>query len=201
MAKKNTDIAQVRDSLFSSSEPILLFSHPHPDGDSIGSTVGLYHILRAWGKDVQPVIGPVPVAYRFLVRDLKCALPPVDARGKAVVVLDCGDLRRLELGGQDFAGATRVINIDHHLNNQFFGDINFVDPSAAAVGLLIFEVFGADKISPEAANALFTALYTDTGRFSYSNTDPRALFAAARLTEAGANPHAIYTNIYESRMP
>ncbi|MTI94472.1 MAG: hypothetical protein FH749_03150 [Firmicutes bacterium] len=93
-----------------------------------------------------------------------------------------------------------MINIDHHQNNQQFGNLNLIDTTAAATGLLVFELFADfNMFDVPIATALFTALYTDTGRFSYANTDSRALSAAARLVALGANPSSVYRAVYETR--
>lgn len=201
MSRNNTDLAIIRHTLESCHEPILIFSHPSPDGDSVGSTIGLSLILKALGKRVFPVVaGQVPATYRFLVNNLDVLRPPVDVQGKMAVVLDCSDLKRLEQTGQTLAAASKVINLDHHLNNEYFGAMNYVDPSAAAVGLIIYEMFsGCAACSKEAALALFTALYTDTGRFSYSNTDARCLKAAAELVRIGADPQTVFNEVYQNK--
>lgn len=197
---RNSELVLIQEILLKAQEPICIFSHPYPDGDSIGSTVGLYYLLRGLGKEVFPVMSrPLPGIYDFLLAGLPILEPPVDIRGKIAVILDCGDLRRLHQTGQTLTDAAMVINIDHHLNNEYFGDYNFVDASAAAVGLIIHEMFQASAYSTEVAEALFCALYTDTGRFSYSNADARALSTGAELIKLGANPQRIFNEVYQNR--
>lgn len=198
---RNSDLVLIREILMKAQVPICIFSHPYPDGDSIGSTIGLYYLLRNLGKEVCPALSrPLPGVYDFLLAGLPILEPPVDVRGKIAVILDCGDLKRLHQTGQSLTDAAMVINIDHHLNNEFFGDYNFVDASAAAVGLIIHEMFQASAAyNTEVAEALFCALYTDTGRFSYSNADARALSTGAELIKLGANPQRIFNEVYQNR--
>lgn len=191
----------VRDCLFGAPGKVYVLGHPHPDGDSLGSIVGLSLVLQARGVEAIPVSsGPMPARYEFLTQHVSFAPAPVDATGATVAVLDCGDLMRLQELGQTLTGALTVVNIDHHQGNPRFGNLNLVDPSAAATGLLIWEVFG-EGLNAQAAQALFTAIYTDTGRFSYPNTDARALQAAASLVELGANPSQVFQAIYETLSP
>lgn len=200
MDKRNTDLEQIREFLLAAAGPVYITSHPFPDGDSIGSTVGLYHYLTARGVQAFPVLpGPVPEVYEFLVSGLELLHPPLNVQGEIVVVLDCSDLKRLQDWGQLLAEAAWVINIDHHLNNDFFGDMNYVDPSAAAVGQILHNMFAATQYSQAVAQALFTALFTDTGRFSFSNTDVSVLRAGARMVELGASPSGVFNSVYQNR--
>ena len=201
MATKNTELALIRDALLGAREPIFIFSHPSPDGDSIGSTLGVYGILTAAGIKAQPVLPDLPRVYEFLADGIKILKPPVDLKNKIALVLDCGDLARLQQSGLSLDGAVKVINIDHHLHNDFFGDLNYVDSKAAAVGEIIHQIFGnfPQYYSPRVAEALYTALVTDTGRFSYSNTSAEVLRAAATLVEWGACPQKVYNHLYENR--
>ena len=196
----NSGLAEIREILLSYTAPVYIFSHQHPDGDSVGSTVGLYYLLRQAGVRAIPVLpAPHPEIYGFMLGNLEILTPPVDIRGRTAVVLDCGSLQRLGETGQSLEGAARVINIDHHLNNQMFGDYNYVDSRAAAVGQIIYNMFAHDPFPPEAAQALFTAVYTDTGRFSYSNTTSATLASAADLVELGANPQRVYNEIHQNK--
>src|SRR5690554_5691493 len=116
---RNSELFQIREILLKAQEPICIFSHPQPDGDSIGSTIGLYYLLRGLGKEVYPALSrPLPGIYDFLLAGLPILESPLDVQEKLAVVLDCGDLKRLHQTGQSLTDATMVINIDHHLNNE-----------------------------------------------------------------------------------
>lgn len=201
MATTNTELALIRETLLGAREPVYILSHPFPDGDSIGSTLGVCGILTAAGIEAQAVLDTVPRAYEFLAGDSKIIQPPADLMGKIALVLDCGDLARLQQAGHSLEGAVKVINIDHHLHNEYFGDLNYVDSKAAAVGEIIHEMFRDYRqyYTPRNAEALYTALVTDTGRFSYSNTTARVLLAAAALVELGACPQKVYNHLYQNR--
>lgn len=196
----NNDLAHIRQALLGAEAPVVILSHPSPDGDSIGSTIGAHGILTAAGVEAISVLPELPSIYDFLTTDINIAAPPVDLKGKIALVLDCGDHSRLP-AGQSLEGAALVINIDHHLHNDYFGDLNYVDSNAAAVGELIYTIFRDDPqyFSPVTAEALYTALVTDTGGFCYSNTSARALWAAGTLVDWGARPHMVYRHLYESK--
>jgi phosphoesterase RecJ-like protein len=198
--RSNSDLKEIKELLLSCRDRVYIFSHPYPDGDSIGSTMGLYHLLRSAGVQAVPVLPPpLPRSYEFLLSGAEVLSPPVDIAGGTAVVLDCGDLRRLRETGQSLEGAARIINIDHHLNNDMFGDYNYVDCQAAAVGQILLAMFAGSPCPPPAAEALYTAMYTDTGRFSYSNTSADALAAAAELVKSGARPQRVFNEIYQNR--
>lgn len=201
MAKKNTELAQIRDYLLAAEASVFILSHPFPDGDSIGSSLGAHRILTAAGIKSQPVLSDLPKVYEFLAADTQIIKPPANLQGQIALVLDCGDLARLRQAGHSLDGAAKVINIDHHLHNELFGDFNYVDSKAAAVGQIIHQMFCdfPQYYTPQAAEALYIALVTDTGRFSYSNTTAEALRAAANLVELGACPQQVYNQIYQNR--
>lgn len=201
MATKNTELAQIRDYLLSAEATVFILSHPFPDGDSIGSSLGAHWILTAAGIKSQPVLPDLPKVYEYLAADTLIVRPPANLQGQIALVLDCGDLARLRQAGHSLEGAAKVINIDHHLHNEYFGDFNYVDSKAAAVGQIIHEMFCdfPQYYTSQAAEALYTALVTDTGRFSYSNTTAEALRAAANLVELGACPQLVYNQIYQNR--
>jgi len=181
----------------------VLAAHINPEGDAIGSALGLARILVDLGKTAAAYTrDPVPKAVSFLpgaetaIRDV-AALPPAEA----VIVLDCGDLER---AGKEFAGQIRgrpTLNLDHHRTNTRFGQANWVDPEASSTGEMITLLAQAMKlrISPAAATCLYTAILTDTGSFQFSNTTPRALRAAADLIEAGASAAAVADYYYHSK--
>jgi phosphoesterase RecJ-like protein len=187
---------------------VCLTTHVNPDGDGLGSEVGLAHLLRANGGTViiaNPT--PTPPRFEFLFRDL----PGVDKsdqavkeirRADAIVVLDISDLGRL--GGLAAAVRERgamvpVGCIDHHVSPGTLPEgPRYVDPTAAATGELIAEIAMANEwpLTQPAARALYVALLTDTGGFRFSNTHPRTLRIAAELLDRGIDPEAIYLDVY-----
>ncbi len=185
---------------------IAITTHVNPDGDGLGSAVGLVHLLRARGRDA--VIAnptPTPPRFEFLFRDL----PGVDRSGDAVrelrradciVVLDIADTARLgHLGPTVAEHGAPVVCVDHHASPGTLPEgPRYVDPGAAATGELVYEIAVANGWAVEvpAARALYVALVTDTGGFRFSNTHPRTLRIAADLLETGIDPESIYLDVY-----
>ena len=126
--------------------------------------------------------------------------PPEDAAERVVLALDCANERRLGPDPGLLEAAPLVVDIDHHHDNSRFGDVNLVVPDASSTGEILRDVFtDLDvRLTPEIAEALYIAVVTDTGRFQYANTTPRALRLAAELVEAGANVHRVFQDVYEN---
>ncbi|HEX2500427.1 MAG TPA: bifunctional oligoribonuclease/PAP phosphatase NrnA [Methylomirabilota bacterium] len=188
------------------SRRVLLFAHVYPDGDVLGSQLGLGLALRAAGRTVTFACAhPVPDPFNFLpgaadVQQWKTSRNGFDL----VVALDCPDPGRL---GGLLEGArgpdARVLNIDHHGDNRRYGDINWVDTGAAATGEMVYDVVEAVglPLTVDVAVNLYTAIVTDTGSFRYSNTTPKTFRVAARLVELGVDPARVATTVYETREP
>ena len=182
----------------------LLLAHLHPDGDVLGSMLGLGLALMGQGKPVT-LAGPhpVPEPYRFLhgaewIQQWKEAHGAYDV----TVLLDCPDPARTG-GLLDMVRerGTTVVNIDHHQDNRRFGDFNWVDVSAAATGELVYDLLQTLRwpLTPEVATALYTALVTDTGSFRYSNSSAKAFRVAAHLVSEGAAPARVAGELHEGR--
>ena len=185
---------------------VCLTTHVNPDGDGLGSEVGLAHLLLALGVDVT-VANPTPTPERFSF--LFDGLPGIDRTAEAIktlrtadiiVVLDISDLGRLGMLSQTVAGrGVPVACIDHHVSPGTLPDgPRYVDPAAAATGELVCEIALANRwpLTPQVARALYVALITDTGGFRFSNTHPRTLRIAAELLETGLDPEDIYLEVY-----
>jgi phosphoesterase RecJ-like protein len=183
---------------------VLLFAHVYPDGDVLGSQLGLGLALRAGGRAVTFACAhPVPDPFHFLpgaadVQQWKVGRAEFDL----VVALDCPDPGRLGglLDGARGPGA-HVLNIDHHGDNRRYGDVNWVDTRAAATGEMIYDLIeaGGLPLTPDVAVNLYTAIVTDTGSFRYSNTTPKTFRVAAHLVEVGVDPAQVATTVYETR--
>jgi len=184
---------------------ILLTSHSNPDGDAIGSELGLMRALRSQGKRVETWnLDPAPGAYRGLPGATEVHVGGVPPDGfpehfDLVIVLECPGLDRTGLEPQlaDFP----LVNIDHHLGNQGYGVENWVDPDAPAVSVMVLELLLAlgANIDDETASCLHLALVTDTGGFRFANASPRAFRAAAQLVELGARIETVSRWVYESQ--
>jgi len=184
----------------------LLLGHVHPDGDVLGTLLGLGLALEIAGWAVT-FAGPHPVpdVLSFLPGAARWEVWRAAPRTFDVIVLtDCPDHARTEgLLGQARAGQSQVLNIDHHPDNRRYGTIDWIDPSAAATGEMIYELLVALglTVTPEIALCLFTAIHTDTGSFRYSNTTARTFRIAAELTAAGARPALVSDRLYQQRPP
>lgn len=175
--------------LIESKRRFAITSHIRPDGDSLGSSLGLYWLLRALDKEVEVIMrDPVPHSYQQLpgAKDVKVT-PSVAAGYNAVFVIECSDITRpglIDLEKQF------VVNIDHHSTTALFGTINWIDSTASAVGEMIYNLCKATgvRVTREIAECVYTALITDTGSFHYSNTTERTFKVASELVRTGVRP-------------
>ncbi|GAB6060406.1 DHH family phosphoesterase [Desulfonatronum parangueonense] len=177
--------------LFLEQDHFLVAAHNNPDGDALGSTVALGWMLEKLGKTYALYNeSSVPERFSWLrfPSPLRNSLPEWDP--KWYILLDCGDVRRV---GSELAGRLpmdRTVNIDHHISNGGFGSINLVEADRSSVGEMI-GYLGLDldiPLSGPLGEAIYLALVTDTGSFSFENTGPRVLELAARIIRHGLNP-------------
>jgi bifunctional oligoribonuclease and PAP phosphatase NrnA len=196
-----TAIERVADEIRSRNR-FLLTAHEGPDGDALGSLLGLHHLLTQLGKDSVMFLAakefPLPIEYRFLPLEEVFHEAPADMADRAAIFLDCGNIDRMPV---DFLAAEDVftINIDHHHDNTLFGDVNLVEVDASCTAEIVYELavlLGA-QITPEMASALYVGLVTDTGKFMYENTNARTHRIAADLIEAGVEVDETYRRLYE----
>lgn len=186
------------------SRRVLLVAHRDPDGDALGATMGLMHLLTGRGQQVWAYSqGPVPEEYRFLpgLERLTKDLPPADAVDLAVL-LDCHEPERTgPESGEWLAGFQDAVVIDHHRGSPTYGRENWVAPDYAATCEMLTHLAGERgwPIRRQAAACLYTGILTDTGSFRYSNTTPQTLRLTAVLLEAGADPWAISQEVYATR--
>ncbi len=183
--------------LFQSEKEFILVSHRDPDGDSIGSTVALFRALSQMGKRVwMPLPEDIPAKYNFMLKYTN-GYPNAPADADFVVVVDCSCLERVGAPESLFDGK-RIVNIDHHEDNPGFGNLNWVDPEAPAAGDMIFGLLKtiSAPIDDKTASALYVAIMTDTGRFSFNNATPRAFFDAGELVQLGADPRYLTGQVY-----
>lgn len=187
-----------------SARTVAVGAHVDPDGDAVGSTLGLVSVLRQAGIDAVPVLptaAPLPRTYSFLPGAEGYRHVEGMAAPDVFVSLDCPALRRLAESEGFARSASTLVMIDHHPDAVGEGDIAIFEPRAAATGCLVWQLADALGVppGPEAATCLYTALLTDTGRFSYSNTTAFTLRIAADMVDAGAHPNEIYSAVYENR--
>jgi bifunctional oligoribonuclease and PAP phosphatase NrnA len=183
----------------------LLTSHVSPDGDAIGSELGLVRILRGLGKGA--VVwnrDPTPALYRALPGAERLhvgAEPPAGFPEKfdTVIVLECPSLERTGLAAA--LTALPIVNVDHHLGNEHYGEVNWVDTAAPAVGEMVYRLAQGLKtpLEPDTAKVLFLTLVSDTGCFRFANATAAAFEAAASLVRDGAHPEHVAELLYESQ--
>src|SRR2546429_9705585 len=176
--------------LVDANQEILIFGHKDADGDTLGCSLAFAEALKTAAKHVWVLLPPpLPEMYSFLpgFDDIK-DVPPGGVEPQLVFFFDSGNLERSGSSVKHIASHATIVNVDHHPSNSRFGDVNVIEPSASAVGQMVFvmlEHFGF-PITPTIATNLYVALLTDTGGVPHEETTPPALEDAARP----ANPRA-----------
>ncbi len=186
--------------MIKASKKILLSTHINPDGDGIGSGLALINKLVKMGKKVDFINrDPLPSIYNFLPGSEKVQqAKKVTGRYDLAIVLECPELER-NGGIIDYAAQVKfTVNIDHHLGNTMYGDLNIVDPKASAVGEQLYRIMRELKweIDKDVATCIYTSIATDTGSFRYSNTSPDVHIIASELLKEGADPEYISSEVY-----
>jgi phosphoesterase RecJ-like protein len=183
----------------------VLATHENPDGDALGSLIGMHELLTAVGKEADIFIAaedlPLPPEYRMFELDHAIQAPPADIAERTVVFLDCGNIDRNS--ASVLRSGASLLNIDHHHDNTHFGTLDYVVPSASSTAEIVWDLMQALAVTPTqaAAEALYIGLITDTGRFMYESTGPHAHRMAAELIEAGVEVQRIYRALYEDIPP
>jgi bifunctional oligoribonuclease and PAP phosphatase NrnA len=185
-----------------SADKLIVVTHENPDGDALGSLIAMQDILTAQGRDSLMFIDeselPLPQEYRFFELSGLVQSPPEDLDERTIVFLDCGNLERNPAEAFRRPGA-HIVNIDHHHDNTRFGTVNYVLPEASCTAEIVWDLmYGLGvQATVNIAEALYVGLITDTGRFMYENTGPRAHEMAADLIRHGVDVHEIYRRVYE----
>jgi phosphoesterase RecJ-like protein len=199
---QTTDLAAVV-VVLRSNDRFLVTTHENPDGDALGSLLGATLALRQLGKDAVMYLAgeaPLPGEYSFMpLDDLRRSVPD-DAGERVLLAVDCANESRLGPDPEILQTAHTTVDVDHHHDNTRFGDANLIVADASSTAEVLRDVFRELDVTltSEIAEALYIALVTDTGRFQYSNTTPKALRLAAELVEAGANIHRVFQGVYEN---
>src|SRR5713226_5338299 len=184
-------------------ERFLVVTHENPDGDALGSMLALTLGLRAVGKDVLMYLtgrAPLPAEHRFLSLAGLTHDVPDDLAERVLLAVDCANERRISEDTTAVDGAGLVVNVDHHHDNSRFGGVNLIVADASSTAEIVRDILRELDVAltPEIAEALYVGLVTDTGRFQYTNTTPKALRLAAELVEAGVDVQRVFQGIYES---
>lgn len=181
----------------------LITSHMHPEGDSIGSQLALFNVLKKMGKNAVIVDqDKVPDNLKFLAgaQNVRFELP-AGFNPATIIVLDCPVKERIGKVSNTFDEKLFIVNIDHHVSNEFFGDINWVEPRMSSAGEMMYYIIKklGYEIDANSAQAIYSAIVTDTGMYNYDNTTRATHEIVGELIDAGANPSYIFKKIFENR--
>ncbi len=196
MIKKIVDVIK-------NNKSFLLTTHINPDGDAIGSELALGICLANMGKEVTIFNqDDTPAVYRFLP-NVEKIIHQLNSTGDFdyVFLLDSADIERRGTDFNDILSEIRIINIDHHITNTYFGELNMVDKNASATGELIYRIIKeipAEITLPIATN-IYTAILTDTGSFHYSNVTAKSFEISGEMIELGVSPWKVAEAVYENR--
>lgn len=186
-------------NILKEARTVAIAGHVRPDGDCVGSCMGLYQYLTEHEPDrnVDVYLEEIPDAYRYLVPEGTIRHEaPTDTQYDLFICLDCGDKERLGFAGVVYENAKRTWCIDHHISNRKFGDDNLVEPDASSTSELVYRILDREKISKRTAELLYLGIVHDTGVFQYSCAGPSTFRAAAELLEKGIDAPSIIQNTY-----
>jgi len=182
----------------------LITSHINPEGDSLGSQLAMANLLKALNKKFVVIDNdPVPSRYAFLpcAEIIKNKIGKNDLSFDAAIVLDCPNLKRTGSVKEIVKGIDFIINIDHHVSNERFGNLNWVEKNASSVGEMIHSLYKKMKceMNAETALYLYISILTDTGSFNYGNTSSVTHEIVSELLGFGIKPYGISKSIYENK--
>ena len=179
---------------------IVILTHENPDGDAIGSSLAMYNILKAYGKNPDVIIPEYSKIFEFLPGTKEIKKESQVQKYDLAISLDCPTIGRLNGFASYFENAKSKIVIDHHGTNTMFGDLNYVNPDAPACAqilIVMFEYFGFE-ISKDIATCIITGIITDTGGFAYSGVTAETFEFAASLLKKGVNVSDIYKRVLQT---
>jgi phosphoesterase RecJ-like protein len=196
-----SDLTAVADAI-REHDRFVLTTHENPDGDALGSLLAANLVLQQLRKNTVMVLhgdAPLPSEYGFMQLEALQRRWPDDVAERVLLAVDCANESRI--ADPEVLGRVPLsINVDHHHDNTRFARINLIVADASSTGEVLRDLFRelGVELTPDISEALYIALVTDTGRFQYTNTTPKALRLAAELVDAGANVHRVFQGVYES---
>ncbi|WP_251390001.1 DHH family phosphoesterase [Mediterraneibacter agrestimuris] len=185
--------------ILSGKQNVALGGHIRPDGDCVGSCMGLYLYLKEQFPAIQADVYLQPIADCYkLIDETEVLCHEIDEKKRydLFICLDCGDIQRLGFSAPLFENAKQTLCIDHHVSNEAFADENYIVPDASSTSELVYRLLDPDKISKSCAEALYMGMVHDTGVFQYSCTAPETMEAAADLMRKGINGSEIIEKTY-----
>ena len=192
------------------SNDFVVTSHVNPDGDNVGSTLSIYYFLKNLNKKVYYVMDDsMPINMQFLIKDINIInsneFRELNIKNYNLITLDCGDKNRICIDDEIKNNCTKLINIDHHGSNDFYGDLNYVVAEASSTCELVYDILirneeinKVETIDKNIATALYTGLITDTGKLTYSNTHASSFDMAKNLLLIGADTQKVVQNVFGS---
>lgn len=170
------------------SKTVAIGGHVRPDGDCVGSCMGLYQYIRQCFPEiaVDVYLEDIPESFKFIeaAKEIK-GEAPADKTYDLFIALDCGDMGRLGFSSVLFEHAKETLCIDHHISNEAFADNNYIVPEASSTSELVCRLLDKEKITTEVAECLYLGIVHDTGVFQYSCTSPETMEIAADLMRKG----------------
>lgn len=197
----NKQINKLKEIVLNTQSKIGIVCHVMPDGDSIGSSTALKLAIEKLGKQVQLLNHSEPPKLFHFLKDADAFSSKNDESYDLLISLDCSDADRLGSMKQCFLNAKQTVNIDHHISNEAFADINIVDVTAAATGEIVFQIienWNIELLDEEIAKSLYTAIVMDTGNFSFSNTTSRTHEVASKLMQFDINVYRLCNQLFRT---
>lgn len=201
MLNFNNKLVEIK-NLIINAKNIFIASHIQPDGDNLGSLLGLGLGLKELNNNINMIkVDDIPKDYTFLPKINELKEFSTDVKADLFIALDCGDIDRLGYAKEIAINSNNIINIDHHKTNTMFGAFNFVFPGISSTGEIVFEFLKSldIEVTKDIATALYTAISTDTGSFIYSNTTSRTYEIAGELIDKNIDLNEIVVNVYQSK--
>jgi phosphoesterase RecJ-like protein len=205
MKRQNNKVFAKIEAALKKGSSFFVAGHQNPDGDSLGSTLAVASLLKRMGKKVYAFSNDRPGDDLLFLPSLDTihfgALPSAEETFDTMILLECSDTKRGGDLSAIFKSAKTVINIDHHITGENYGDINYIAPKASSTAEIITQIFEYIEIKPskDEATNLYTGVVTDTARFLHSNTTAEALRVASVLVGCGADVQTINSVIYNTR--
>ncbi len=180
------------------AQTVAIAGHMRPDGDCVGSCMGLYHYIKTWypKKDVDVYLEDIPNSFHFIQRTDEISHELKEKQYDLFIALDCGDSKRLGFAEAAFCRAKDTICVDHHISNAAYGKNNYIKPDASSTSELVYELLEKNKITKEIAECLYLGIVHDTGVFQYTCTAPQTMIAAADLMSKGIDYSRIISDTF-----